>query len=272
MTFRVDELQYNIFPQVSHVQQKSEHGAPFWNLPDANLNLRNITTYIPTFECLTLGSVTDISPETNVLSIHNDQSVTVESLLQEIKVNDPTYPINKCYRVLKQKRDSCRAEVLKLNETRESQMPKKGKKKIIKKQRNDGDDVQNDSFRKCGNSLTWTEKYKANNCEDFIGNRSQCVKFKKWLNMWMACNNDGMQTTKHKRAKRDSSCSEFEDDDRESRNGSVGNAVVLTGPHGTGKTMCVYAACNELGINVLELNASSKRTGKVNLKQYFRAL
>ena len=59
--------------------------------------------------------------ETNVLSIHDDQSVTVESILQEIKVNNPTYPINKCYRVLKQKRGSSRADILELNETHKSQ-------------------------------------------------------------------------------------------------------------------------------------------------------
>ncbi|KAI4456118.1 chromosome transmission fidelity factor 18 [Holotrichia oblita] len=43
---------------------------------------------------------------------------------------------------------------------------------------------------------------------------------------------------------------------------SAGNVVIIHGPHGSGKTMTIYALCNELGINVLELNASSKRTGK----------
>lgn len=249
---------------MSHVQQKHEHGAPFWNLPNANLKLKNIVAYIPTSECLSLGSFTDTSPQTNTLSIHNDQSVTVESILQEIKANNPKYPINRCYRLLKQKCNNGKADVLEPNETHVNQTSKRGKKKIIKKQHDD-DDAQKNSCGKCGNSLTWTEKYKPNNCDDFIGNRSKCVKLKKWLSTWMACNNDVTQTTKHKRAERDSSGSDFECDDREGCDGNVGNAVVLTGPHGTGKTACVYAVCNEFGINVIELNASSKRTGNVYL-------
>ncbi|KAF6807670.1 AAA family protein [Colletotrichum sojae] len=40
------------------------------------------------------------------------------------------------------------------------------------------------------------------------------------------------------------------------------NAVVLSGPYGSGKTAAVYAVAKELGFEVFEINASSRRNGK----------
>ncbi|KAI8280279.1 ATPase family AAA domain-containing protein 5 [Colletotrichum sp. SAR11_240] len=40
------------------------------------------------------------------------------------------------------------------------------------------------------------------------------------------------------------------------------NAVVLSGPHGSGKTAAVYAVAKELGFEIFEINASSRRNGK----------
>ncbi|XP_076655766.1 enhanced level of genomic instability 1 [Halictus rubicundus] len=111
-----------------------------------------------------------------------------------------------------------------------------------------------DQFENC----SWTYKYRPKTVEEVVGNEEAATKLKEWLIGWKATfrNEDN------------SSGDEFYSSDSVSSRIHENNQVaVLLGPHGSGKTASVYAVAEEFGYTVLEVNASSRRTGKILLKE-----
>lgn len=96
-------------------------------------------------------------------------------------------------------------------------------------------------------------------------------ELKKWVETWIEFSKEMLGKSKSGRQKSCDSSSDFESTDNESRNSSSlpANTIIVSGPSGSGKTSAIYAVCNECKVNVLEINASSKRTGKASFSSFF---
>lgn len=109
--------------------------------------------------------------------------------------------------------------------------------------------------------LNWTVKYNPVSTKQLLGNFESIKELRKWLQSW---------TENHARVKNTiaSDSSDFWDSDMDSNDSSntARNMLILTGPIGSGKTCSVYSVAAELAMDVIEVNASSKRTGKMILQ------
>ena len=78
--------------------------------------------------------------------------------------------------------------------------------------------------------IPWTQdKYRPRHLDDIVGNKEPIASFRKWLATW----EKGIPKKK---------------------------AVLLHGPAGTGKTITAEAASRDLNFDLIEMNASDKRT------------
>lgn len=275
--FRLEETECEIFPSVSHITIKptNEHlnnSINFWNLPLVNLELKNYEFDLPSLEPLTLGSFTSSTVSTNndIQLCIPQQLFGFKSYLTQIKNDNPDYPVYKAFRFLYRK-SVVISEVDDQPKTNEPSNPKKRKTRKKKAKVIPEDDkieiinnIQAAPAIDPSKQEIWTDLYKPSSSEEIFGNHAAIMQLKSWLEAWLEFSEEiNMQRNKHECDDSDSG-SDFEGGDVDSRDSVKlpGNTVILHGPYGSGKTMSVYALCNELGINVLELNASSKRTGK----------
>ncbi|KAK4874504.1 hypothetical protein RN001_013864 [Aquatica leii] len=235
---RVDLPDYIVFPTVSHVTVKpNDDQLPLLIQSSALLKLRTTDLPLPKIGCLTKGCVTKCTEPLPVeASQHLFKKIRhFKKVLKEMKKEDSDYPVYKLFKCLQGRL-----------------IPDK----IV----TDQTSQTSDDVNVCKNNLhqMWTDLYKPNLSEEIVGNRSAVTEIKSWLETWIEC-------SKQIRIRRNSNSSsdfETEEDSQDKYNTLPGNTLILHGPHGCGKTMTVYAVCNELGINVLELNASTKRSGK----------
>jgi len=86
-------------------------------------------------------------------------------------------------------------------------------------------------------SEQWVEKYRPKNLNEVVGNDTAVRQLKEWANIWRGGGSE-LKTMKKKGA-------------------------LLLGPPGVGKTTAALALANEMGWDVLELNASDKRNAAI---------
>ncbi|XP_030590037.1 ATPase family AAA domain-containing protein 5b [Archocentrus centrarchus] len=133
------------------------------------------------------------------------------------------------------------------------------------------DTVQRDF---CFEDTLWTDKYSPQRSGEVIGNPASVNKLYSWLRKWkLRADCDKRRKMEEKKQEENSNdswdCGDFQgeagsDDGREK---PLGNAMLITGPSGVGKTASVYACAQELGFKVFEVNCSSQRSGRHVLSQ-----
>lgn len=114
-------------------------------------------------------------------------------------------------------------------------------------------------FLHANGELLFTEKYKPSKLDDILINCQPAITLKKFLSSWKE---DRAQGNPY------DSGDDFElSNSSSTSNSAICNHIVLVGPPGCGKTSNVYAVANDMNFNVLELNASSRRKGKIILQE-----
>ncbi|TKR89491.1 hypothetical protein L596_013587 [Steinernema carpocapsae] len=105
------------------------------------------------------------------------------------------------------------------------------------------------------NSLMWVDKYKPLSLKQLVGQsgeKSPMNKLLGWLRDWPKFH---MGEAAHQKKAKPAPWMAQSD-------GSAFKAALLSGPPGIGKTTCAAMACKELGIEMLETNASDARSKK----------
>ncbi|XP_045517301.1 uncharacterized protein LOC123709795 isoform X2 [Pieris brassicae] len=170
-----------------------------------------------------------------------------ENLLHMIKHSHHKFPVYRTYHLLKGKSNG---------ENKDINYPDLDNSiEIIHDLPNDFDSID---------KLCWVEKYKPTSTKQIIGNFKAIDELKKWLQSW----NESLVKTKKDGGSGSSDFDDFQDSDAESRETlrTSNNVLVICGDVGSGKTSSVYAVAAELAIKVIEVNSSSKRTGKIMLQ------
>lgn len=243
----IEDIVFDVFPKVSHINQ-SDPNNPLWNLPNPDLKITNSTPLLYELNELFCQSLTDKNEMEHSRYDESKPIKCTKTIEKNMKLENEKYPVHKAFRLLSEKNG--------LRPVKSKTTPRRGRKP-----KNSLEKVENKSDSQNGPMYQmWTEKYKPRSSEDFFDNSHSVSNLKKWLEKWK----DVLESGKKKKKKFSSdSESDFMSSDAESiYDRSLATTVVLSGPCGSGKSSSVYAIANELGLNVLELNASSRRTGE----------
>ena len=112
----------------------------------------------------------------------------------------------------------------------------------------------------------WTEKYQFKNEDEIVSNHAQLERLKEWLSSWKAVlsrdnrhgNDTGDESGSESEFASDSECSTVNNGGRK----FYTNAILLSGPHGSGKTSSIYSVAKQLNFKVHTTNNNSPLSKK----------
>ncbi|XP_063232870.1 uncharacterized protein LOC134536819 isoform X2 [Bacillus rossius redtenbacheri] len=260
-----EDQNYDAFPEVSHVQQIDDSHY-VWHLPrDSRLQLKpeaadDCEPAGSRRERLALGTFTGKEPaEPRAETLGPPPPVAAfRKILREVKREFPDFPVYRTFRAL-------RGKFLGGGPGPRARKPKRRGRGA----RPDGEDPASSQPH-----VLWAEKYRPLCVNDMICNLASARHLRAWLESWKKFVAEMNAAEKVPNAD-DSDGGSFAGDDDDNSGSEHGpspvNAAVLVGPAGSGKTAAVYAVAGELDCKVLEINASSKRTGKRVLSEFLEA-
>ncbi|KAG8038902.1 hypothetical protein G9C98_003209 [Cotesia typhae] len=230
------------FPSASHITQLNIEDGIHDALCSLKYQVKEATNYTPTFDLSNFSSIINLSDSVQDQKFIKDETKSdAEEILKEIE--------ERC----SDAREMWTKINLVSNKQKNEAIPKKRGRKSKSADKESPAKKKEDNVE----VYTWTEKYKPICAKEIVGNEEAAVKLRDWLSSWQS------PTEKDDY----SSSEEFYSSDNSHSGGlNCSQVAVLLGPHGSGKTASVYAIAKELGYNVLEVNASSKRPGRKILK------
>lgn len=245
---------------MSHIQQKSEDNV-LWTLEKPDLKFLKETEFdiqIPTIDFSTNEPTTERAIKDDYIRLNDVNKI--KNIIKDIKAKHSDYPVFKIFNSIFERSGKKKVELNTEDRGQFNTSPKRrGRKKKISASKLQPaiQDSENESEENIHSM--WTEKYRAKTSVDIIGNSKSVLLLKTWLSKWCSASKSAKTAKYHSNSE-----SEFESTDGDSRDSMklLSNTIILKGPRSSGKSSTAYAVCAELGFSVLEVNASSKRTGK----------
>ncbi|XP_018056078.1 PREDICTED: replication factor C subunit 1 [Atta colombica] len=235
------------FPVISHITQLEDKSDSIKSEIEHKFSMKIEKQYLPSIDISNYKYITNCREASKMIkTIKGPIKENVKQVLSEI---EKLYPdVRKMWETV---------STIKGDLEKKSLFPEGRKTRAHERKKILTENVETEE--KQSHNCAWTYKYKPMSAQEIVGNEEGASKLKDWLNGWR---------TSLTKENDDSSGDEFYSSDCSSSFNIENNQIaVLLGPHGSGKSASVYAIAEELGYSVIEVNASSKRTGKRILKE-----
>uniref|UniRef100_A0A182U602 AAA+ ATPase domain-containing protein n=1 Tax=Anopheles melas TaxID=34690 RepID=A0A182U602_9DIPT len=201
----------------------------------------------------------------------------VKEIVRDYKQRYPHFPVFRCYKQFRAIYQDHQQQ--QLQQQRQEQQE-------VRQAPDDSVECIEPTYGCRNGELLFTEKYKPQTAEQILINFAPANLLTQFLSLWQEEGSSSAFGGKRSNEGDYAFLSSNRDEDDflvsndsnsssstpgGSSSSSLCNHVVLVGPSGCGKTSNVYAVANELNFNVLEINASSRRKGKIILQELLEA-